>query len=163
MSKVVLAKVLDADVRLLNLEAFLDKCPEEVINFLNMARSSIFYVATNIYNNPATPEEFEKISEALEILPLSEFLIKINDNKEKAAISKEGNKLTSTIKGENSEIVILQLPELLGIPIKDDSMAPLILGGSSITLELKPIMKVEKFCVCRIKSQMSFFLGLASL
>lgn len=132
----VLAKVLGVDVNILNLEAFLDKCPEEILNFLNMARTSIFYTATNIYNNKFSPEEFEKMEEFLKECPLGEFLIKINEFSGKEKVTKDNNKIISKIEGENPETVVLQLPTLIGIPIKDESMAPLIPAGSNVTLEL---------------------------
>lgn len=132
----VLAKVLDVDVNLLNLEAFLDKCPEEIINFLNIARSSIYYVFTNIYNNSFTEEDFEKLSSTLNQMPLSEFLIKINQIKDESKISKETSKYINKINVEDKETIIMELPALIGIPIIDDSMNPTIPAGSSITLEL---------------------------
>lgn len=152
----VLAKVLDVDVRLLNLEAFLDKCPEEIINFLNMARSSVFYVATNLYNNSITEEEFDKISKMLEKLSLAEFLIKINDQKDKSKFSKNNNQLISIKEGENPETIILKLPDLITLPVKDDAMAPLIPGGSSVSLELKTNYESGEILCLQLKNSNEF-------
>lgn len=154
----VLAKVLNVDARLLNLEAFLDKCPGEIINFLNMARSSVFYVFTHIYNNSFTEEDFEKVSASLNEMPLSEFLIKIDELKDEAKISKETNKLINRIENGSPETIIMQLPTLIGIPVDDDSMAPLIPANSSITLELHSDYESGEILCLQKKGEDRFFI-----
>lgn len=153
----VLAKVLGVDVKLLNLEAFLDKCPEEIINFLNIARSSIFYVFTNIYNNSFTEEDFDKVSASLNEMPLSEFLIKINELKDEAKISKETDRLINRIENGNPETIVMKLPELIGIPVSDDSMAPLIPAGSNVTLELRSDYENGEILCLQKKGEDRFF------
>lgn len=154
----VLAKVLDVDVRLLNLEAFLDKCPEEIINFLNMARSSLFYVFTNIYNNSFTEEDFEKLSESLNEMPLADFLIKIDELKDEAKISKETDKLINRMENGSPKTIIMQLPALIGIPVDDDSMAPLIPAGSNVTLELHSDYENGEILCLQKKGEDRFFI-----
>ena len=101
-----------------------------------MARSSIFYVLTNIYNNSFTEDDFTKFANALNEMPLAEFLIEINKIQDTSKISKDGDKLINKCDGEFPDIITLQLPTLIAIDVNDDSMTPLIPKGSHITLQL---------------------------
>jgi len=132
----VISKVLGIDEQKLILEAYLDKAPKELLDFINDIRFTMITSASMIYESSIPTEMFDVMRQTLDTLPLSDFILGINSNEQFSKLSLDNNTLTTQFdSGEDKFNININTPT--GIPVKDNSMYPLIPEGSLITLEIR--------------------------
>lgn len=146
----VLAEALGIDSKRLTLEAYLDKAPAEVIDFLNNARFSMMTLAFKAFGSNIPAEAFDGIKKQLDSMSLSEFLLDISKIQQSNTYIDDGILSTEYEDGEDNAKFTLNIKEPIGIPVKDDSMFPTISKGSQVTLEIKDKYEDGKI-ICFIK------------
>jgi hypothetical protein len=130
----ILAKVLGINPDVLKLEAYLDKAPKQIIDFLNYARFSVVLLVLQVFGNSIPKEKLDEIKRELDNMPLSSFLIEINSNFSKQDISK----VDGIIEIKNIENNInATISEMIGIKLNDDAMFPIIPKNSDVKLLIK--------------------------
>lgn len=131
-----LARVCDVDERLLVLEGYIEKAPQEIIDAFMSLKASIVASALNIFKDNffgSNTEEFKRVKEELEKEPLADFIISlIDDGVESISINENGIDLQAT---ENDVKVTLSQPTTL--PVKDNAMYPIIPKDSKVYLKIQ--------------------------
>ncbi len=118
------------------IEAFLDKAPKDIIDYIESTRFAMLSTAFTILENTFPEDILEVFKQTLSNLQLADFILEINSNEQLTKTSVENRGLKSEFHfGEDNLNITLKSPT--GIPIKDNSMYPLIPEGSLITIELK--------------------------
>lgn len=133
-----LARVCNADERLLVLEGYIEKAPQEIIDAFMSLKISIVASALNIYKNNFSQSNLvslEKVKTELEKEPLADFIISLIDTGvENVSINENGIDLQAIEKDENITITLSQPTTL---PAKDNAMFPIIPEGSKVYLEIR--------------------------
>lgn len=126
-----IARVCNADERLLVLEGYLEKAPKEIIDTFILLRSNTLIAGLQIFENIVTEEQINSLKSELEKEPLSNYIVEILDSKnDKIEVSKEG----FNIKTDN---FTFKLEEPTALPISDNSMFPIIPKNSKISLKIE--------------------------
>ena len=131
-----LARVCNVDERLLVLEGYLEKAPQEIIDAFISIKSSIVASALNIFKDNFSKDnlkDFNKIKEELQKEPLADFIVSLIDNGvEQVPISESGINLEA----KNKDIkVTLSQPTTL--TVKDNAMFPIIPDGAKVYLKMQ--------------------------
>lgn len=133
----VLAEALGIDSKKLTLEAYLDKAPSEIVDFLNYARFSMFSVFTMTYENNSIPADvYSGMKEAIMSLPLSDFMLEMHSLVQESNTEQDKGVLITKFNFEKDKYDI-NISESIGFPVKDDSMFPLLPKDSLVKLEIK--------------------------
>ncbi len=125
-----IAKVCNADERLLVMEGYIDKAPKEVSEAFNSLRNMQTLVVLNTLENRMDNKTFEEFRELFEKEPLAKFIIDLIENGNNAVDIKQ---MGMEIKAEN-ENLIMNIGGELGIKVEDNSMYPLIKKNDEIKL-----------------------------
>lgn len=135
-----LAHVCNVDERLLVLEGYIEKAPQEIIDAFMSIKMSIVAVSLNIFKNNfsnVTTKDLKLIREELEKEPLADFIISlIDDGVENISVNKNAIDLQAIEKDENKNIT-MTLSQPTTLPVKDNGMYPTIPGGSKVYLEIQ--------------------------
>lgn len=133
-----LARVCNVDERLLVLEGYLEKAPQEIIDAFMSLKSSIMASALNIFKENFSQSnliDFDEIKEELEKEPLADFIISLIDNGvENISINENGIDLEAIEKDKNVTVTLSQPTTL---PVKDNAMFPIIPEGSKVYLKIQ--------------------------
>ena len=129
----IIAKACNDDENKLILEAYLDKAPQVMIDFVLNVRLGAMIPILQAFNNTLSQEGIDILEKELLKQPLSEFMIQINSVKDGYKI--DNNAITMDIDGESP--VSFNMDQPVGIPVPDSSMEPLIPKGSQVIFDLK--------------------------
>lgn len=131
-----LARVCNADERLLVLEGYLEKAPQEIIDAFLSIKSSMVASALNIFKKNFSKDNqkyFNDVKKELEKEPLAEFIVTLIDGGvENISITENGIDMQTM---KNDVKVTLSQPTTL--PVKDNAMFPIIPEGSKVYLEMQ--------------------------
>lgn len=125
-----IAKVCNADERLLVMEGYIDKAPKEVSEAFNSLRNIQMLFTLNTLQNHIDKKTFVELQKFFEKEPLSKFIIDLIENGKNAVDIKQ---MGMEIKAEN-ENLIMNIGGELGIKVEDNSMYPLIKKNDEIKL-----------------------------
>lgn len=125
-----IAKVCNADERLLVMEGYIDKAPKEVSEAFNSLRNIQMLFTLNTLQNHIDKKTFVELQKFFEKEPLSKFIIDLIENGKNAVDIKQ---MGMEIKSEN-ENLIMNIGGELGIKVEDNSMYPLIKKNDEIKL-----------------------------
>lgn len=133
-----LARVCNVDERLLVLEGYLEKAPQEIIDAFMSLKSSIMASALNIFKENFSQSnliDFDEIKEELEKEPLADFIVSLIDNGvENISINENGIDLEAIEKDKNVTVTLSQPTTL---PVKNNAMFPIIPEGSKVYLKIQ--------------------------
>ena len=101
-----IAKVCNADERLLVMEGYIDKAPKEVSEAFNSLRNMQTLVVLNTLENRMDNKTFEEFRELFEKEPLAKFIIDLIENGNNAVDIKQ---MGMEIKAENEKKSVLRL------------------------------------------------------
>lgn len=131
-----IAKICNADERLLILEAYLDKAPQEIKDIFYFLKKSITVSITPIFSNITDvldTNTLKLLDEQIKQEPLSDFLISLLDFKENDTMDfLNGNLSVSS----NVDNFTFQMEEPISFLVNNDDMEPVIHKNSKITLEI---------------------------
>lgn len=125
-----IAKVCNADERLLVMEGYIDKAPKEVSEAFNSLRNIQMLFTLNTLQNHIDKKTFVELQKFFEKEPLSKFIIDLIENGKNAVDIKQ---IGMEVKAEN-ENLIMNIGGELGIKVEDNSMYPLIKKNDEIKL-----------------------------
>ena len=116
-----IAKVCNADERLLVIEGYIDKAPKEIIEFFKKLNKLSIYEVSGVLENVINKNEVEMMKEEAEKETISNGIINILDMQD--TLLKINNEKMSVDIGDN---IIFNVNNLEGIVITDNAMKPLI-------------------------------------
>ncbi len=131
-----ISKICGEHKNKLVLEAYLDRAPSEIIEFLNSTRYVMTISAFKIFENSFPPEVFEVVKQTLTNLPLSDFIIQINENDTFSKLSVQDGTFSTSFNIDEDRLDI-NLKDPTGVKVKDNSMFPTIPENSTVTIEMK--------------------------
>lgn len=133
-----LARVCNVDERLLVLEGYIEKAPQEIIDAFMSLKISMVASFLNIYKSNFSQSNLislEKIKEELAKEPLADFIVSLIDKGvENISINENGIDIQAIEKSENITITLGQPTTL---PVKDNAMFPIIPEGSKVYLAIQ--------------------------
>lgn len=125
---------------LLVIEGYLDKAPEEILTVLVMIRDSIVSTALCIYDNQISKKEMKAYQDALAQMPLAEIIIESAQQPQTELEKGQGGLINLQGSMLDDEVnATVQISSTIGLPIKDDSMFPILPKGCKTILEMKNI------------------------
>lgn len=124
-----IAKVCNADERLLVIEGYISNAPKEIKDFINQLKSIQLYEINRVLENEIDKDTFYKTIKELEKEPYSSFIINFL-NMENNLIHIDKNNLSIN----TGEDIVFNLYYNQGIKVEDDSMYPLIQMNDNICL-----------------------------
>ncbi len=131
-----IAKVCNADERLLVLEGYIDKAPKEIVDVLKQIKFLTSITALNLYENhfaENNPLFLEQLKTELDNEPLSDFIISILDtNATNINLTNMGIDFS---KQQDHYNINLTAP--VELKITDNSMFPIVPQNANINLTLK--------------------------
>jgi len=128
-----IAKVCDADERILVLEGYIEKAPKEIKEAFNSVRNMLMLCSINILENHIDTQTINELSESLKEEPLAEFIVSLIEKSKNVINIKETG---MEIEAEN-ENLILNLTKTMGIKVEDNSMYPLIKQNDEVIIQLE--------------------------
>lgn len=134
-----IAKVCNADERLLVLEGYMDKAPKEVIETLRHLKLLSKLASLNIYDNlpqiskEQLEEQLQGYKTQLENETIADFMLEILDHKD-LDISLDNSSLSFSQTENNYNI---NFSSSIALPVNNNAMKPLIPQNSQINLSLK--------------------------
>ena len=143
-----IARICNADERLLVMEGYLEKAPKEIIDLLLYLKQITLPVALKVYENDFTQDVLELIKEEYNKEPLSDFIVSLLDMGNNTQII---NKMTE-IKATDDNIK-LNLTEPISITVKDNSMYPKIPEGAKIILKIQNQYKNGDILAVRVNNE----------
>lgn len=132
----ILAKICNIDERILILEDYFDNAPKEIVEAFSTMKYLIYLYSSVTLENRIPQSCLEELREEIEKQPLSSFVIELI---EEGKINIETNTQGIKIKSKDGNFIMNS--EIIGFPVIDDAMQPLLPKGSQVTIELK-----EKYC-----------------
>lgn len=135
----VLSKILNLKEDELLLEAYLDKAPIQISQFLNYSRTAILAVTFKVIENNFSKEDFEIIKKEFDKYSLSKFLVEVQPHLAEPNVSKVDDKLKLNY-SKNKRIHIsaeATITDPIGFKMPDDSMFPAIPKDAQFTIEIK--------------------------
>lgn len=152
-----IAKVCNADDRLLVLEGYLEKAPKEIIE----AFASIKYMTTvsalQTFENTFDEKILDQLEKEMEKQPLSEFIVSLIDNKA-ADITIDNEKIEINIEEDNFNFV---LNNPCALKVKDNSMYPTIPENAEITLKIQEQYSDGDIIAIKVKNHEDFIVRYA--
>lgn len=143
-----IARVCNADERLLVIEGYLEKAPKEIIEIFSTFQEVSFEIGLNkIYQNSITKEQRKVIKEELNKQPLSYLIIEMLNGK---------NNTLDIVQSEvnfTSKEITLRIAEPIMLEVKDDSMYPIIKNGSKISLKFQEKYNNGDILAIKIKNK----------
>lgn len=128
-----IAKICNVDERLLVIEGYLDKAPEEIRDLMYSLKKYTELSALAMIKKSMSKQEIDLIEEKIKQEPISDFLISILDYTGQDMLNIDnGNLLISS----NKEDFTFKLEEPISFLIKNDDMFPLIPKNAKITLDI---------------------------
>lgn len=132
----ILAKVLNTNEKLLIIEGYLDKAPQEIRTaIINIKKLSI-YQAIEFYKNKFAPEYIELLKEEIDNQPLSDFILEFIEQDKQTRILNEMEKLEMNIDQDQSKIQI-NFSQPHYFPVTDNAMFPIIPHNSQVLLKME--------------------------
>lgn len=128
-----IAKVCDADEKILVMEGYIDKAPKEIKEVFNSLRNVLMLYSTKSLENNIDKQTMDELIKMLEEEPLAEFLLSLIES---------GNNFVNLeqmgmeIEGKN-ENLMLSLTKTMGIKVEDNSMYPLIKQNDEVIRQLE--------------------------
>jgi len=153
-----LAQVLGVHKNLLNIEAFLDKAPAEIKNFINMLRVELSKTMLVCFKNTVPPETFSELEKRFETIPLAEFIIQTLPLKDLISTFKVEDLLVENFKFADNNVFQMQLATPPGFPVEDNAMEPLIYKGSTVILEILENYKNGDILCVKVKNCEKFLI-----
>lgn len=133
-----ISKICGVDEEKLVIEAYLDKSPRDILEYIQSTRFSMVTASLTMYENIFPPELLQELKQTLSNLSLADFILEINKSEQLSKSSVNNNIYTSEYHSDDENFNLnISLINPMGIPVKDNSMYPLIPEGSLITCELK--------------------------
>ena len=133
-----LARVCGVDERLLVLEGYIEKAPQEIKDAFMSLKISIIASALNIFKENFSQDNqkyFEIVKKELEQEPLADFIISLIDNGvENISINESGIDIQAIEKEKDIKVTLSQPTTL---PVKDNAMFPIIQEGSKVYLKIQ--------------------------
>lgn len=128
----VLAEICGIDERLLILENYFDNAPREIVEAFSTLKYLTFLATHNALENKIPKSILVEMKEEIERQPLSSFVIELIDNgKVYIETYKNGIKILS----DDNHVSINT--GVIGFPVVDEAMCPLLPKNSSVTIEIK--------------------------
>lgn len=143
-----IAKICNADERLLVLEGYLEKAPQEIIDVLMSIKFATTMTTLKVFTNKVSKEDLNKIKEELNKEPLADFLVLLLDNEKNMEINED--MLEFKAKQDN---VTISFTEPLSIKIKDNAMFPKIPEGANINLQIQNEYNKGDILAIKIKNE----------
>lgn len=137
-----IAKILNTDVRKLNIESYFDKAPQEMKDVIYSFTKAELAFINSIFNKMLQGRkefDIEEMMDKIKEAPLSELLVSIIDNKN--VIIENSNKLGEEIIfkdfDKNGFSAIMKVGELYSLKVSDAGYSPKIPENSRVRLEYK--------------------------
>lgn len=143
-----IAKICNADERLLVLEGYLEKAPKEIIDVFLSMQSMTTNAGLQLFTNIVSNEDLNKIKNELNNEPLSDYLVYILDNANNIKMS--NNLFEINAKQDN---VTISFTEPLSIKVKDNAMFPKIPEGANINLKIQNEYSKGDILAIKIKNE----------
>lgn len=143
-----IAKICNADERLLVLEGYLEKAPKEIIDVFVSMKFMTTMTALKVFENKVDNQTLLQIKEELNKEPIADFLVLLLDNEKNMEIN--NNIVEFTAKQDN---VTISFTEPLSIKVKDNAMFPKIPEGAKITLQIEDKYKNGDVLAIKIKNE----------
>ncbi|MCI9039601.1 MAG: hypothetical protein HFJ29_07025 [Clostridia bacterium] len=148
-----LAKVCGIDERLLILEHYFDNAPVEIKEIFATMKYLTFLSTSNALANRFPKEILEELKRQLEEQPLSDFAIELLDNG-KVYIEQYTNGIKVT--SEDNQVVLNT--GVVGFPVKDDAMFPILPKGSKAIIEIKEKYANNDIVILRLKDTKDYLI-----
>lgn len=127
-----IAKVCDADERILVMEGYIDKAPKEIIDAFNSLRNMTMLCNINSLENHIDKQTMNELKKMLEEEPLAEFVVSLIENGNNTVnLEQMGMEIEA-----KEEKLVLSLPKTIGIKVEDNSMYPLIKHNDEIMIQV---------------------------
>ena len=162
-----IAEICNVDERLLILEGYIDKAPKEVIEVLS-ALQNITKITSlgifentfeNTFENNIEKIAYEEIKKELNKEPLSQFLLSFTEIDEEAMINITENFGLEMI--GNDYNLNYKIDKPVGIPVKDNSMFPLIPQNSEVMLLFQTEYETGDILAIKVKKSDEFLIRYA--
>lgn len=127
-----IAKICNADERLLVLEGYLEKAPKEILDVLMSIKLTTTMATLKVFTNKVSKEDLNIIKEELNKEPLADFLVTLLDNEKNMEINEDMFEFNA--KQDN---VTISFTEPLSIKVKDNAMFPKIPEGANINFKIQ--------------------------
>lgn len=147
-----ISKVCGADERLLVLEGYIDKAPNEIVDTLKQIKFLTSVAALNLFeNNFSKNNQFflEQLKVELDSEPLADFIISILDKKA-TDINFADTGIEFSEKNDNYNVTLTTPIELT---VTDNSMFPLVPENAHISLKIKEEYKNGEIIALRFKGK----------
>lgn len=148
-----LAKVCGIDERLLILENYFDNAPKEIKEVFSTMKYLTFLSTSNALANNIPKEILEELKRQLEEQPLSDFAIELLDNG-KVYIEQHTNGIKVT--SEDNQVVLNT--GVVGFPVKDEAMSPILPKGSKVIIEIKEKYANNDIVILRLKNTKDYLI-----
>lgn len=142
-----IAKVCNADERLLVLEGYIEKAPKEITDVFQILRKNATIASTKAFKNVLTEQEIKLMLEAIEGEPLSDLIVGILDS------SNDQINITSTGYKIETNDFSFSLDEPISFKVNDDSMSPILNNGARVITELQENYSDGDILAIKVKGQ----------
>ena len=129
-----IAKACNVDERLLVIEGYIDKSPQEIQEVFKILNCTT-KLATIKLLRLIEKGNMKKLQEYLDTQPISDTLIEILDSKDKCLEFIENNYTFENL--GNGLDITMSLKNMVGFEINDDAMFPILQKGDTVQVELK--------------------------
>lgn len=149
----VLAKICNIDERLLILEDYFDNAPKEIREVFTTMKYLLFLIISGVFKNKISKKVLEETKIEIEKQPIADFVIELLDN--------EKHDIEQTINGINinsADNLLTINTGVIGFPVKDTSMQPLLQLGSKVTIELKEKYSNNDIVLAKIDNQEDYII-----
>lgn len=143
-----IAKICNADERLLVIEGYLEKAPKEIIDIFVSIKFMTTMTALKVFENKVDNQTILQIKEELDKEPIADFLVSLLDNEKNMEMNNDIVEFTA--KQDN---VTISFTEPLSIKVKDNAMFPKIPEGAKITLQIEDKYKNGDVLAIKIKNE----------
>jgi len=144
-----IARVCNADERLLVLEGYLEKAPQEIIDTFISIKMITTSATLNIFKNNIDKQILDEVEQELNKEPIADFIVSILDTK--TATIMNNNENIFEMFNENNDSFSLSLREPIALPVEDNAMFPIIPKNSKVNLLLENEYKNGDLLAIRIK------------
>ncbi len=143
-----IARICNADERLLVIEGYLEKAPKEIIDVFIAIKLMTTIAALSVFENKIDKLTLTQIKEELNKEPIADFIVSLLDNEKDMEINND--MLEFKAKQDN---VTISFTEPLAIQVKDNAMFPKITEGAKITLQIEDKYKNGDVLAVKIKDE----------
>lgn len=143
-----IAKVCNADQRLLVIEGYIEKAPKEILDVLIRIKTMTTVATLGIFENKVDKSVLAQIKEEFNKEPIADFVVSLLDNETDMQINNNAFEFNS--KQDN---LTISFAEPLSLKVKDNGMFPKIPEGASITLQINDKYKDGDILAVKAKDE----------